>query len=141
MGHTLDVRALLERLQRFYEIKTDVELARLLQLRSSSAVGNWRRENRISLDIIIALCRTPNAKGERPNLEWILYGEGSRIAGDAVDVDLDELDTGLKMIEQRAAALRQLIPRKLMRPAFDADVFADRIGKSVQEKESQKTKS
>lgn len=74
----LDVAGILERVAMFYRLESDADIARFLGFKGSSGIGNWRREQRINLDVIVQSCRQANHLGQIPSLHWIIQGVGSR---------------------------------------------------------------
>jgi len=65
----LNVQKIIERAKECLGIKTDIELANILNI-NQSAVSAWKRRGNINLNSIITVC--PNV-----SLDWLIYGEGT----------------------------------------------------------------
>lgn len=65
----LDVHGIIERTKAFLGIKTDIELASILNI-NQSAVSAWKRRGNINLNSIITIC-------SNVSLDWLIYGEGT----------------------------------------------------------------
>jgi len=66
----LDVVEIIKRTKQCLKIKTDSDLANLLNLKQNT-ISSWKRRQNIDLTAIITLC-TPTGV----SIDWLLYGKG-----------------------------------------------------------------
>jgi len=72
----LDIGGILDRMKVLYELETDSDLARFLEM-SPSGIATWRRRQSIDLTLLVECCvfrLTPRLK--KPNIHWLITGEG-----------------------------------------------------------------
>ncbi|NPV35104.1 MAG: hypothetical protein HPY80_00390 [Bacteroidales bacterium] len=62
---------IIERLKTYFQIVTDIELAKILGIKPNT-ISTWRNRNSIDWNLIFAKC-------ENINLNWLLTGEGSML--------------------------------------------------------------
>lgn len=113
----LDVSGILERVAIFYQLESDVDIARFFGFKGSSAIGNWRREQRINLDVVVQSCRQTNQYGQIPSLHWVIQGVGSR----EVDNQPSLLNEFVISFRGRGISLYQLCEVLMQQPPANAE--------------------
>lgn len=73
------IEQILERIKEFYGFRFDAALCEFFGI-TSGALSNWKRRGSIDFGLVVDKCREPNEQGERPNLHWIIEGNGVKKA-------------------------------------------------------------
>lgn len=105
---TLDVKNIVERAKQVIGIKTDAELANLMNI-SSSAVSMWKIRGNIDLPSIITLC-------EKVNMDWLIFGRGEMYSDMKPDTVKGKILTMLDDMdeEQQREILKSIEKEKLI---------------------------
>jgi len=101
-----DVIGIIERAKKYLKIRTDTELATLLNIKQNT-VSAWRKRGNIDLISVINLCANVST-------DWLIYGKGS--PEDGIDPVTKKILTMLEGMdeEQKRDVLRYVKKEKLL---------------------------
>ncbi|SMC69484.1 Bacteriophage CI repressor helix-turn-helix domain-containing protein [Desulfocicer vacuolatum DSM 3385] len=106
--NVLHVHNILMRVKLILNLKTDAELAKILEIKPTT-ISAWKRRGNIDLNKIITLCNPMNV-----SMDWLLYGKGE----ECIPAANDPTEKIIKMLEsmtdeQRRDVLKYVEKEKL----------------------------
>jgi len=112
-----DVKNILERAKAALGIKTDQELAELLNIKQTT-LSSWKRRGNIDLASVIALCKDISA-------DWLIYGKGEMVCGEESDI-VEKITSMLREMDQESQRdiLKYVQKEELLKKLLDKQKVA-----------------